>query len=248
MRRAVNILVLAAGQNPSDLRDGDFPLCLTEFDGVPLIEKLARKLVLLEANRHVFVFPEEDVRRFHLDNIATLLLPHAVVLHTKGRTLGAACTALLGIEHIDNDDELLIISANELVDVELSEVLNNFRARNLDAGTITFHSIHPRYSYVRTDEQDLVVEAAQCHPISRRATVGIFWFSRGRDFVASAMEMIKKGAQTNGSYFICPSLNEMVLRQKRIGVQDIEARLYHPLKSERQISRFEHLTEDGTHS
>lgn len=241
----MNILILAAGRAPADIKDDQFPLCLTEFDGIPLIEAISKKITPLGAQKTVLAIPENDVASFHLDRIAKLLFPCTVIIRTRGTTQGAACTALLSIEHINNDDELLIVSANELVDINFTSAINSFRARNLDAGTITFSSVHPRYSYVRTNEENLVVEAAQKNPISRSATTGIFWFARGRDFVTAAKQMIRKGARTDSMYFICPTFNELILTHARIGTVYIEARQYHPLKSERQIHQFESMTESS---
>lgn len=241
----MKILVLAAGHVPAQMKDGEFPLSLTEFDGTPLIEIIARKIADLKASQYIFLFPEKEVQRYHLDNIARLLLEQSLVLQVKDMTRGAACTALLAIDHINTSEELLVISANELVDVDIGAILEDFRRRQLDAGTITFHSIHPRYSYVKTDHTDLVIEAAQRNPISQRATVGIFWFSRGSDFIHAAMEMIKKDAHIDGIFYICPALNELILKQQKIGVYDIDTRQYHPLKSERQITRFESSLEEG---
>lgn len=244
----MNILILAAGRAPADIKDDQFPLCLTEFDGIPLIEAISQKLTLLETGKTILAMPENDVVSFHLDRIAKLLFPNSVVIRTRGTTQGAACTALLSIEHINNDEELLIVSANELVDLDFPSVISSFRERNFDAGTITFPSVHPRYSYVRTNEDGLVVEAAQKNPISRSATAGVFWFARGSDFVAAAKQMIRKGARTDGMYFICPTFNELILTQARIGTVHIEAKHYHPLKSERQIHQFESLTETNAGS
>jgi len=122
-----------------------------------------------------------------------------------------------------------------LIDVDYRAVLADFRERHLDAGTITFSSIHPRYSYVRLSAEELVVEAAEKRPISGHATAGFYWFARGNDFVRAAEEMIYKDASVNGAFYICPVLNELVLEQARIGVYPIQADQYHPLKTARQI-------------
>jgi hypothetical protein len=118
-------------------------------------------------------------------------------------------------------------------------VLADFRARQLDAGVLTFSSVHPRYSYVRVDGGGMVTEAAEKNPISRNATVGFYWFSQGRRFVEAVKKMIRKDAAVNGVFYICPALNELILEQARIGTRMISADHYHPLKTERQLEQFE---------
>ncbi|MET3119265.1 NDP-sugar pyrophosphorylase family protein [Undibacterium sp. GrIS 1.8] len=244
----INILILAAGHTPFDSQDGSYPLCLTEFDGVPLIEKLIQSCSTIQDPNFVIALREQDIRRYHLDNIIELLLPNAKIIRVPENTSGAACTALLATTYIDNDDELLILNGNEILDIDFPNVLNDFHTRKLDAGVVTFPSVHPRYSYVRLDSTGLVVEAAEKNPISRLATVGFYWFVRGKDFIRSVQMMIRKDASVNSLFYICPALNELVLEQARIGNFAIEANQYHPLKTERQLIQFETLTDHARSS
>lgn len=234
----MNILILAAGTDQSTQNDG-YPLCLTEFDNVPLIQRITEAGLGLQPRQIIVALRDEDVRRHHLGNIVSLLVPDARILNVQTKTQGAACTALLAAGLIDNEDELLIINGNELLDVDYREIINSFRARNLHAGVVVFPSVHPRYSYVRLDQDNLVVEAAEKTPISRNATVGFYWYAQGRDFVRATKNMIRKDAHVNGSFYICPSFNEMILDQLRVGIYAIDGKLYHPLKTERQIERYE---------
>jgi len=52
--------------------------------------------------------------------------------------------------------------------------------------------------------------------------------------------MIRKGAAVNGAFYICPTLNEMVLEQKCIRHMGMSAGAYHPLKNTRQLQKYEH--------
>ncbi|HIV70892.1 MAG TPA: glycosyltransferase family 2 protein [Candidatus Aquabacterium excrementipullorum] len=235
----MNVLILAAGPERAEDHADSYPLCLAELDGQPLIERIIGALDALSPSRFIFCFRKSDVRQFHLADITSLLAPGSKVMPVSERTGGAACTALLGAEFIDNDEELLIVNGNELLEIDFSVVVNGFRQGDWDAGVVTFPSIHPRYSYVRLDEHGLVVEAAEKRPISRFATAGFYWFRRGADFVQSAKSMIRKDASVNGSFYICPSLNELILQQRRIGTHGIEAAQYKPLKTAKQVEQFE---------
>ncbi len=239
----MNILILAAAQVSSETLDGDYPLCLAELDGRPLIERLIGKCNRIGEAKFIVALREFDIRKFHLDNIVTLLAPGSQVVRVMESTQGAACTALLAASHIDKDEELLIINGNELLDEDFSKILSGFREKNLDAGVVTFPSIHPRYSYVRLNDENMVVEAAEKRPISRHATVGFYWFARGNDFVRAVQNMIRKDARVNDLFYICPTLNELVLEQARIGTYGIEPSQYHPLKTERQLIQFENAME-----
>ncbi|MFH7766816.1 glycosyltransferase family 2 protein [Acinetobacter sp. BSP-28] len=239
----MNVLILAAGHTALQKHDENYPLSLAEFDGVPLIQKLIEQCVSIGSKvNFIIALRETDVRDYYLDNIVRLLSSSAEVLKVSNNTKGAACTALLAVPYIDNSDELLILNGNELIDIDFALPLQNFRQRNLDAGVVSFNSIHPRYSYVKIQDE-LVVEAAEKRPISRHATVGFYWFARGSMFVKAAKNMIRKDASVNGIFYICPSLNELVLEQYRIGIFTIATELYHPIKNERQLEQLEAVIE-----
>ena len=234
----ISILVLAAGARDSKEND-DYPLCLTEFDGLSLLERIVSNTKNIEGAKYSFAFLKNESERFHLDKVAKLLAPGAIIFRIPESTKGSACTALLAASQLDPNSELLIISANELVDVDFKEVVNEFKSRKLDGGTIVFRSVHPRYSFVSLNKDGLVTEAAQQDPISNNATAGVFWFARTRDFVTASMDLIRKNASVNGRFYIAPTFNELVLKQARIGVRDVELAKYMPLKTERQVQQFE---------
>lgn len=233
-----NILVLAAGPSELTTQDGGYPLCLTEIDGTPLLERIVANTLGIEDAHYVYALLDEHVDRFHLGHVAQLITPNASIVRVPANTQGSACTALLAAAGLEGDAELLVISANELVDVDLAEVVATFRSHNFDGGTITFRSVHPRYSYVRLNAEGLVSQATQQIPISQTATAGIFWFRRTADFVDAVKNLIRKNAGAGGKFFVAPSFNELVLQQKRVGIFSIDNDRYHPMKSELHMQRF----------
>ena len=234
----MNILILAAGQT-SEKTERDFPICLTEIDSIPLIQHVFKSCTALNPNNLAVIFRKEDIDAYHLKNIVFLLHQSVKIIGVHEEAQGAACSALLASEVMDNEHELLIVNGNEFLDMSFLEIVENFRSRKLDAGTVIFHSIHPRYSYVRTDEDGFVQEAAEKKPISLNATAGFYWYSKGSNFVRAAKSLIRKDARVGGNFYICPVFNELILEHKKIGVYSVESSLYHPLKNERQINQFE---------
>lgn len=237
---STNILILAAGPAVFEANDGGYPLCLTEQNGAPLLEHIVFNTRNITDAQYAYAFAASDVNRFHMDQVANLITPGAEVIEIPANTQGAVCTAMLAASRLDMHAELLLISANELVDCDLAKVLDCFRAKQFDGGTITFRSVHPRYSYVRLNEEALVTEAAQQNPISHHATAGIFWFARTHDFLEAAKNLIRKNASTAGKFYIAPAYNELILKQMKIGVYEIPNKDYHPLKTERHMQNFEH--------
>ncbi|MCX8521421.1 MAG: glycosyltransferase family 2 protein [Rhodoferax sp.] len=234
----MNVLLLAAGLNTTSVQD-DEPFCLREFNGIPLIQHLANRCLSLHPASVIVAMMEDDIRKYHLDNVVALVMPQAHLFKIHAKTQGAACTALLCGSRMNGNDELLIVSANEMLDIDFAEVVAAFRKRELDGGAVVFDSVHPRYSYLRLGADNFAVEAAEKRPISRNATASFYWFRNSTLFFEAAKNMIRKDAHVNGSFYICPTFNELILNQLRIGAYPVDAGKYYPLKTDKQLDGFE---------
>jgi NDP-sugar pyrophosphorylase family protein len=241
----MNVLILAAGAAPMQPLDGEYPLMLAEIDGVTLIERVIRSVEPIVDERLIVALRRSEMTRFHLGEVVSILRSDATVVPVSDTVRGAACTALLAAEHLDGESELLIVNANQLLNMNLAEVVADFRKRGLDAGLVTFQSVHPRYSYVRVEDDGLVSEAAEKRPISKLASAGVYWFADGRRFVAGIRDMIRKDVHVGGDFYVTPVLNELILNQARIGVWNAEGGKYLPIKSQRQLQHTESHYEHG---
>ena len=229
------VIVAAGGGQDSG---GHAPPLLGERRGTLLIEKLFRQIDFAE--NVVIVLQREQAMQQNIDSIVSVLRPDAQVVLAPGPTAGAACSALLAVDHIDPGRELLLLNANEFVEVDPAEVIESFRKRDLDVGTIVFSSLHPRYCYARLNSEGLVEEVSEKRPISRNAVAGFFWWREAGDFFHCASHVIRTQNDVNGQFYICPTLNEMIMLGKQVGVFKIEAAAYHPLKTVAQSRDFEH--------
>lgn len=237
----MNILILAAGEPNSD-GDG-YPIWLSEVDDQLLLERQVRALSLVDSPRLVFAFRREDVESFHLGEITQQIAPRSTIVELKRDTAGAACTALMSLGLINLDEEIVVASATDHIDADYAAIVAEFKAQGADAGIVTFESLHPRYSFVRVDDSGQVLEAAEKRPISRVANAGLYWYARASDFFDSLKAMIIKDAHVNGRFYISPSLNELVLRQKKVLAYRLQADQYHPLKANKHVEVFEQLRE-----
>ena len=242
----INILVLMAGNSDHFQKAGfSYPKNLIEIHGKPLIQHTLQALTDQHAglpkSKIICLIQQEEIKRYHTASVVGLINNHTIVMPVASNTKGAACTALLAIEHINNDQPLLITNGDIILEANLPTIIHDFQTRNLDAGTIVFESIHPRWSYVRCDEQDYVIEASEKRPISHLATAGCYYFKQGRDFVNAAMGMIRKDAQVEGAFYICPVFNELILQQKRIGIHKIKNQDYISLALPEGVRNYEAL-------
>ncbi len=235
----MNILILAAGETHPPSVSNPYPTWLSEIDGKILLEHQIRSLLSNHGDVLVLAFRHADIRNWHVDDIARQIFPRADILSIKGNTAGAACTALLTIGKIDLERELIVASATDHIDMDVSETLATFRAAGADAGVVTFDSLHPRYAFFKKDADGFVTEAAEKRPISRSASAGFYWYRKARDFFESIQSMVLKDAHVDGVFYISPALNELVLTGKRIASVNIPPDAYHPLKDQRQFESLE---------
>lgn len=234
-----NILILAAGRSSIENETELQPLCLSELEGELLIEKIIHSVKHISSPEFFCAVLEKDIRRYYLDSLIKQLIPNARIVRIPEDTKGSACTALLAAVRMDSSLPLLILSSNELIKLDLSRIICSFQERDLDAGTLIFRALHPRYSFVRLNDSNLVEEAAQNKPISQHATTGTFWFARTKYFIDATMSLIKKDASDNGKFYIAPVFNELVLKQAKVGAFSLTHGAYIPLKNLRQVESYE---------
>src|SRR5262245_65714958 len=234
------VVIPSAGDDEAFKRE-NYPFCknLAEIQGKPLVQHVWENLQCLEAREYVFVIRKEDDLRYRLGDVRRLMDRRAVGIKTEAPTRGAACTALLAIDHIVADEELVITNGDQILATDLAAVIDDFRQRDLDGGVVVFDSVHPRWSFVRVDRAGMVIETAEKRPISRLATAGFYYFRRGADFVEAACAMVRKDAHVNGQFYVCPAFNEMILRGGRIGVAKIEREAYLSLATPQNVEEYE---------
>jgi len=236
-------LVIPLGHNSTffNIEDYGYPKSLIEIMGVPMIQHVINNITKdIHFNKIIFIVKQDECDKFHLDNTLNLLSPiRPEIIKLRSDTQGALCSVLLAIEHINNDQPLLISNADQIFDQAIANYVERFFSSNLDAACLTFTSIHPRWSYVRTDEAGLVVETAEKRPISRHAIAGVYLYKKGSDFVQGGMSSIKHGSSIEGKYFIAPVFNEYVLAGKQVGYFPIPNEQYHTFYSPQKIEEYE---------
>ena len=241
----MNVLVLMAGPSDKYREAGHtFPKNLIEIAERPVIEHVVDNLCgLLRGDaRLILALRRDENLRFHTDRVAQLLAPGVTIYEVGDKTAGAACSALLAIEHIDNDAPLVVTNGDQIILADLAAAVADFQQRGLDGGVIVFDGVHPRWSFVRCNAAGLVVEAAEKRPISRLATAGFYYFARGRDFVRAAQHMILKDAHVEGAFYVCPAYNELLLENARVGIHPIPRSAYFSLATPQGAQAYdEHL-------
>jgi len=141
---------------------------------------------------------------------------YAHVLVT-GETEGAACTILTAKDLIDTDAELLVANCDQLVFQPryMDNALAYWR-RTADAGILCCIKNEPYWSYVGLGPGGEINEVAEKQVISNLATVGVYWWRRGSDFVRAAERMIQADDRFRGEFYLAPTYNYLITEGKII--------------------------------
>ena len=217
----MNVLIPMAGAGSRFANAGyTFPKPLIEVNGKPMIQVVVENLNI-EAN-YTFIVQKEHYEKYSLQYLLNLIAPNCNIVQVDGLTEGAACTTLLAKEFIDNDAPLVMANSDQFVEWNSNECLYAFNADGIDGGIITFKATHPKWSYAKIGEDGFVSEVAEKKPISDNATVGIYYWNKGSDYVKYAEQMIEKNIRVNNEFYVCPVFNEAIADGKKIRVKEIE--------------------------
>lgn len=233
-----NILIPACGKSKF-YEESYYPQNVTEINGKPMIEHVIRNYSTVKDAKFTFCFFRDECDKFHTDKIVAILTDkNCNIVKQENPTGGALCTALLAIDYIGNDDELVIANSDQIIDADISKVLVDFRKRSIDCGVICFNSVHPRWSYIRINEKNEVVETAEKQPLSNHAIAGFYYFAHGNEFIEAAKQVIRKRESYNDRFFISSSINEIILKNKKVGYYEIETIDYHSFYSPDKVAEY----------
>ena len=217
----LNVLIPMAGAGTRFEKAGyTFPKPLIDVKNKPMIQVVVESLNV-DAN-YIFIAQEEHYKKYNLKETLNLIAPNCKIVTTTGLTEGAACTTLLARDFI-TDGPLLLANSDQFLDWDSSEFMYAMMADSVDGGILVFESTHPKWSYAKLDNNNFVCEVAEKKPISNLATVGIYFWKKGSDYIKYAERMIEKNIRVNNEFYVCPVFNEAIQDGKKIKVCKIDS-------------------------
>jgi HAD superfamily hydrolase (TIGR01509 family) len=215
----VNILIPMAGEG-SRFRSKGFHRSKPFIDvaGKPMIEWVLDNVSssLVDA-QWIFVIRQEHDPNGVMTNQLKTLRPNAIIVHVATLTEGSACTTLLARGLIDSSTPLLIVNSDQYLEWDVDAFWTCvIREAQSDGNIVCFH--HPRHlndtkwSYASTDSEGVVLDVQEKKVISENATVGIYYWTRGSDYVAMTDHMIRQDIRVNNEFYVAPVYNQGIAR------------------------------------
>lgn len=218
----MNVLIPMAGAGSRFADAGyTFPKPLIQVKDKTMIETVVANIGM-ECN-YIFIVQKEHREKYNLDTMLNLVAPGCKVIEVDELTEGAACTALVAKEYINNDAPLFFANSDQYVEWNPVEFMYKMQEREYDGGIVTFKATHPKWSFAKVNDHGHVEEVAEKNPISNDATVGYYYWKHGSDFVKYAEQMIEKDIRVNNEFYVCPVFNEAIGDKKLVGIYEATA-------------------------
>ena len=221
----LNIVIPMAGRGSRFANAGyKMPKPLIDVNGKPMIAWVTENIRPKCEYRFIYICQQEHLEKYNLADLLNRLAPGCQIVTVDHITEGAACTVLLAEKYIDNDEPMMMANSDQYVDTDINVYLAE--QQGCDGLIMTMPANHPKWSYIRYNDEGLVTLVREKEVISDEATVGIYNYAHGKDFVKYAHQMIEKDIRVNGEFYVAPVYNEMIEDGKEIRFKDVGVKMH----------------------
>lgn len=221
----LNIVIPMAGRGSRFVQAGyEMPKPLIDVYGHPMIEYVTKNITPKCEHRFIYICQQEHLEKYGLAEKLKEIAPGCVMIPVNYITEGAACTVLLAEKYIDSDDAMMIANSDQYVDTDINDYIAVIG--KYDGLIMTMPADDPKWSFIKFDENNFVTIVREKEVISNEATVGIYNYKHGSDFVKYAHQMINKNIRVNNEFYVAPVYNEMIEDGKKIVYCNVGAKMY----------------------
>lgn len=197
------------------------PKPLIDVLGAPMVRWAADSLSFFDRIPPadvIAVVREDDVDHYRIDRELARIFPGITVL-VDPDPQGAASTVLVARPEIDGDDSLLVMDCDlHFVSPEYEQVVLD--PYDIDGALPVFEAEGEKWSFSVVGHDHIIRETAEKRRIAREgcatyANAGFYFFTHGKDFVATADELVARGEKAAGEYYVSLVVGEMVRSGRR---------------------------------
>lgn len=197
----------------------DTPKPIMNVLGKGMAKWAAESLPFAKLEDFIFIIRKEYVDKYNLDKeLQKMFCQKCKIIIIDYTTEGAACTALLAKQFINNDEPLIIIDCDiHFINYEYYGLVL-FPPEDLK-GIIPVFKVDPsetKWSFCKFGKDHIITEVAEKKPISEYAILGAYYFRHGNDFVWAAENMIKNNERVNNEFYVAPVYNQLIRRGDKI--------------------------------
>lgn len=236
----INIVIPMAGAGSRFNQAGYLkPKPFIDVDGKPMIVRVLENLTF--PNAHYILIARRDHMKAEVELVRQMEQNfNATFIPIDELTEGTACTLLYARKYINTDRPLLIANSDQIIDINIADFIDDCSRRMLDGSILTFIDEHrdPKWSFARLASDGTVIEVQEKKAISEYATVGIYLYAHGCDFVDAAIDMLVRREKVNNEYYTCPTYNYAIRDGKKIGIYNIPMSAMHGIGTPEDLQAY----------
>lgn len=230
----INILIPLAGEGLRFKKEG-------YEDPKPFIKVLDKKMIQWvisnfklrsQSNHFIFICRKEHLDTYNFESLLKQEFEGTLnsweIITLDYLTEGSLCTTLTARNQINNDSPLIIANSDQWLNWSPDNFINLCNETECDGAIVTSFSNHPKWSYVKIDEQGYITQVKEKEVISNICNTGIFYFKQGRDFVEAADDLIHKNERIGNEFYVSPVYNYLIRMGKKIINYPISNHAFHP--------------------
>lgn len=218
----INIVIPMAGLGSRFSKSGySVPKPLIEIGNKTMIETVINNLTPDRQHKFIFICQIQHERQFNISSLLKKYTKNCNIVFIDGLTDGAACTVLEAQKYFNNDSPMMIANCDQYIDFDINNYLDEWLESDKDGYIMTMKANDPKWSYIGVDKNNEVYKVIEKEVISDEATVGIYNFKMGRDFIKAAEKMIKKNDRVNNEFYVAPVYNYMIENKLKVGYFNI---------------------------
>ncbi len=203
------------------------------IDPKPLIPVLGKTMVewamksfnfldKIQNYRLIFVVLHEHIEKYQIDvKLKALFGEQTIVIPATGVLNGQSKSCMLAKQYIDNDSKLFIYNCDTYMTSNIWDIIVK---EDPDGVIPCFEATNPSYSYAKVDSGGNVVEVAEKQAISNLATIGMYYFKKGSDYVQAAETQFAGNKTYNNEFYVGPCYNELIVAGKHIKIASVLTR------------------------
>jgi dTDP-glucose pyrophosphorylase len=208
---------------------------LIDINGNPMISHVINSLNL--SGKYIFI-ARRDEFSVELEKVISQAKKNYEFVLIDELTRGPAETCLAAKYLIDNEDELVIANADQIMWWDGVQFLNSARSEDYNGMIVTYTSSSDRNSFARLNRNGLVTEVREKEVISELALAGIHYWRNGKDFIESAEKMISEGRYSMGEFYVGPTYNFLIEKDSKIGNYHIPGFQHNPVGTPDDLEKY----------
>ena len=234
----INIVIPMAGLGSRFKFTHKKPKPLIDVAGKPMVKAVIDCIKPKGDYQFIFITNKEMDENWEISRTLKSWEPNSKIIQLEHQTEGALCTVLTATSLINNEDELLISNCDQIVEFDINKFYEAARNSDADGMILTYKSREPYHSFAKV-KNGYVVETAEKIVISDHATIGLYWFRHGRDFVNAAAEKVgSNDREPNGEFYNCPVYNRVVANGLKVKIYEVDKKVAYTIGTPETLRKY----------